>query len=62
MTKVIVNVMGIKVKEYETKKEITLESILKGISNFKKEMDDLGVACKVSNPKLSQPIPKGGKK
>lgn len=53
MTKVIVNVMGIKVKEYETKKEITLESILKGVKSFKKEMDALGVSCKVSKPKLS---------
>ena len=52
MKKIIVNVMGIKVGEYETKKEITLESVLKGIRGFKKEMDDLGVSCKVSKPKM----------
>ena len=48
MTKVIINVMGIKVNEYETEKEITLESILRGVKDFKKEMDELGVSCKIS--------------
>ena len=52
MAKVIVNVLGVKVREYETKKEITLESILKGIRSFEKEMDDLGVSCKVSKPEV----------
>lgn len=53
MTKVIVNVMGKRVKEYESKEAITLESILKGVGNFKREMDKLGIPCKVSKPKLS---------
>ena len=48
MTKVIVNVMGKRVKEYETQKEITVESVLKGVRNFKREMDKLGIKCEVS--------------
>jgi len=48
MAKVTINVLGKKVKEYETEKPVTLESVLSSVSNFKKEMDRLGVTCKVS--------------
>jgi len=54
MTKVIVNVMGVKVREFETEKEITLELILKGVSSFKKDMDKIGVSCKISKPNSTQ--------
>ena len=49
MTKVTINIMGRKVDEYETEKEVTLESILKGIQEFKKDMDKLGIPCKISS-------------
>ena len=49
MTRVVVNVMGIKVKEYETKKEVTISSILDGVKKFKQEMDKLGVPCKINS-------------
>ena len=47
-TKVTINIMGQKVKEYETDREITLESIFNGVKNFKRDMDKLGIPCKVS--------------